>query len=297
MTSNALSKSATGETVCDHTAHVQTVFQHRDHLVPCLEYLAAIDAFDGDRLGRRCGTSRPGICPEGFQECDTPAHHQGFDHFDRARPVTRTFPGRHRSPASALTGWQPRRDPPPSGSPGTTSATCPASANRSGFKSVMTTWRAPTCRATAAAIMPIGPAPVTSTSSPTKSKLRAVWTALPNGSKIDPISSSIASGSGTTLKAGRRRYSAKAPGSLTPIPRVSGSRLKFSRTALARGLADQMPLTRAALTDGQICDVFAQFDDLTGKFMSGDQANRKPCVAPSRPSSRCGCRSRRCRSC
>ena len=30
----------------------------------------------------------------------------------------------------------------------------------------MTTWRAPTWRATAAAMMPIGPAPVTSTSSP-----------------------------------------------------------------------------------------------------------------------------------
>ena len=59
-----------------------------------------------------------------------------------------------------------------------------ASARRGALTSVMTTNRAPTWRQTAAAISPIGPAPVMSTSSPTRGKLRAVCTALPNGSKI-----------------------------------------------------------------------------------------------------------------
>ena len=45
--------------------------------------------------------------------------------------------------------------------------------------SVITTLRAPTCCATSAPMMPIGPAPVTSTSSPTRSKESAVCTALP----------------------------------------------------------------------------------------------------------------------
>src|SRR5690606_4217595 len=59
-----------------------------------------------------------------------------------------------------------------------------------------------------------------STSSPTTSKARAVWTALPSGSKIAAISSSMASGSLKALKAGIAMYSAKAPGRLTPTPWV-----------------------------------------------------------------------------
>ncbi|MOA40303.1 hypothetical protein D3C78_1621640 [compost metagenome] len=49
-----------------------------------------------------------------------------------------------------------------------------ASDRRYSLTSVITTLRAPTCFATAAAIMPIGPAPDTSTSSPTKSNDNAV---------------------------------------------------------------------------------------------------------------------------
>ena len=59
-----------------------------------------------------------------------------------------------------------------------------ASSRRYGFTSVTTTWRAPAWRTTAAAMMPIGPAPVISTSSPSTGNESAVWTALPNGSKI-----------------------------------------------------------------------------------------------------------------
>src|SRR6056297_1581234 len=69
-------------------------------------------------------------------------------------------------------------------------------------------------------MMPMGPAPVTSTSSPTRSKLSAVCTALPNGSKIAAISSGISSGIGTTFISGIQTYSAKKPGRFTPTPFV-----------------------------------------------------------------------------
>ena len=69
-----------------------------------------------------------------------------------------------------------------------------ARSRRYSLMSVITTWRAPTCLATAAAIIPIGPAPVIKTSSPTKSNDNAVCTALPKGSKIAAKSSEISSG-------------------------------------------------------------------------------------------------------
>src|SRR6056297_1483661 len=69
-------------------------------------------------------------------------------------------------------------------------------------------------------MIPMGPAPVTSSSSPTRSKLSAVCTALPNGSKIAAISSGISAGIGTTFISGIQTYSAKEPGRFTPTPRV-----------------------------------------------------------------------------
>ena len=83
---------------------------------------------------------------------------------------------------------------------------------------------APTCSAIAADIIPIGPAPVISTSSPTRSNDKVAWTAFPKGSKIAPTSSLTESGSGTTFDSGTLTYSAKAPSVSTPKFTVSGSR-------------------------------------------------------------------------
>ena len=63
-----------------------------------------------------------------------------------------------------------------------------ARSRRNGFTSETTTCRAPAYLTIAVAIKPIGPAPVISTSSPRQSKLSAVCTALPSGSKIAAIS-------------------------------------------------------------------------------------------------------------
>ena len=95
-----------------------------------------------------------------------------------------------------------------------------ASPSRYSLTSVITTWRAPTWRAIAAAMMPIGPAPVMSTSSPTRLNDSAVCVALPNGSKIDARSSEMSSGIRNALNAGITRNSANAPSRLTPTPTV-----------------------------------------------------------------------------
>jgi hypothetical protein len=87
--------------------------------------------------------------------------------------------------------------------------------------SVTTTLRAPQWRTIAAAMHPMGPAPVMSTSSPTTSNWRAVWVALPSGSKHERTSSGIDGSTGTAFVAGMQRNSAKAPSRLTPTPLVS----------------------------------------------------------------------------
>ena len=52
-------------------------------------------------------------------------------------------------------------------------------------------WRAPACRQIGMAMQPIGPAPVMSTSSPTRSKESAVCMAFPSGSKQERTSSEM----------------------------------------------------------------------------------------------------------
>ena len=69
-------------------------------------------------------------------------------------------------------------------------------------------------------MMPIGPAPVTSTSSPSIGKARAVCTALPNGSKIAATPQSTGCRCTQALVDGRATYSANAPSTCTPMPRV-----------------------------------------------------------------------------
>lgn len=68
--------------------------------------------------------------------------------------------------------------------------------------------------------MPMGPAPVTRTSSASRLKDRAVWVALPKGSKMEYSSSGILEEQEITLEAGMTRYSANAPLRLTPTPEV-----------------------------------------------------------------------------
>ena len=75
-------------------------------------------------------------------------------------------------------------------------------------------------------MQPIGPAPVMSTSSPTRSNESAVCTALPNGSKQESTSSGIDGSACQQLSCGIATNSAHAPGRLTPTPCVFGQRCR-----------------------------------------------------------------------
>src|SRR6266487_2218449 len=82
--------------------------------------------------------------------------------------------------------------------------------------SVMTTCRAPACLQIGIAMQPIGPAPVMSTSSPTRSNESAVCTALPSGSKHESTSSGIDESACQQFDCGIATNSAHAPGDSRP---------------------------------------------------------------------------------
>ena len=67
-------------------------------------------------------------------------------------------------------------------------------------------------------MQPIGPAPVTSTSSPSTGNVSAVWTAFPNGSKIAATFSSTPGQWCQMFVIGSATSSANAPGRCTPRP-------------------------------------------------------------------------------
>ncbi len=114
-----------------------------------------------------------------------------------------------------------------------------ARSSRASLTSVITTCRAPACFATAAAISPIGPAPVISTSSPSTGKDSAVWTALPNGSKIAATSRSTSWVCTHAFCSGSTAYSANAPAVCTPRPIVLAHRCRRPALQLR-----QVPQTR-----------------------------------------------------
>ena len=116
--------------------------------------------------------------------------------------------------------------------------------------SVTTILRAPAWRATAIAISPIGPAPVIRTSSPTSGKLRAVCTALPNGSKMAPSSGvDVGVGCTQTLASGITTYSAKAPSRCTPDADRADAHLAPAGPAVAAGAADDVSLAGHPVPD------------------------------------------------
>ena len=134
--------------------------------------------------------------------------------------------------------------------------------------------------ATAAAIAPIGPAPVISTSSPTMSHCKAVWTALPNGSKIEATSRSMPSAWCQTLALGMTIYSAKAPGRLTPTPLVIGAEMAAAGHAVAAAAADDMALAGDDHAGRVIVDVVADLDDLADEFVADHHRHRDRLLRP-----------------
>ena len=143
--------------------------------------------------------------------------------------------------------------------------------------------RAPQWRAMATAMMPIGPAPVISTSSPTTLNASAVCVALPNGSRMEAISSSMAAGSLNTLVAGMVRYSANAPGRFTPTPEVLRHRWRRPARQLRQWPQVMWPSpdTRSPVLKPRTS--LPNLDDFAGIFMADRHRYRHGLLRPGVP--------------
>ena len=134
----------------------------------------------------------------------------------------------------------------------------------------MTTWRAPTWRAIATAMMPIGPAPVISTSSPTRSKASAVWTALPK--RIEDRAELVVDvvGQRHDVERGNAQVFGEGAGNVD----ADAPRLRVHvKAPAARGAAihaDDVALAGDPLADREAAHVGADRDDLAGVFVADD---------------------------
>ena len=147
----------------------------------------------------------------------------------------------------------------------------------------MTMWRAPQCRAMATAMMPMGPAPVMSTSSPTTLKASAVCVALPKR---------IEDGGDFIVDGGRQlEYIARRNG------QIFGECARPVH-AHARGIAAQVPPPGAAIAAMSAGDVAfsghaiagveaahfpAQFDDFAGILMADGHGHGHGLLRPGVP--------------
>ena len=158
-----------------------------------------------------------------------------------------------------------------------------ASSSRSGDTSVMTTKRAPACFATAAAMMPIGPAPVTSTSSPSEGKVNAVWTALPKGSKIAATSRSMSAGCTQTLPAGHDHVLGEGAVAVNADATAVDAEVTSAGTAVAAPAADQVALGADDVADVHIEDADPHLRHLADELVAEDQRRRDRLLRPRVP--------------
>ncbi len=162
--------------------------------------------------------------------------------------------------------------------------------------SVTTTWRAPTKRAIAVAMMPIGPAPVISTSSPTMLNASAVWVALPNGSRMEAMSSGIESGSLKVLSAGMRQVLGEGARTVHADADGVAAQVTAPGAAVAAMAAGDVAFARDAVADLQPARPPSQSRRCARSTRARPPSAPGWSSAPTRPSCRCACRCRRSRS-
>ena len=163
---------------------------------------------------------------------------------------------------------------------GCTSATRAASSRRRSTTSVMTTRRAPTWRATAAAMMPIGPAPVISTSSPRdRERQRRVHGVA---ERIQQRADLVVDGVGQRHdvergqrqqlgeRARQRHADALGVGIVVETPGARGAAAHAGDVTFARH-----PLARP-----KVPDVGAHSDDLARVFVADDQRHGHCALGP-----------------
>ncbi len=133
-------------------------------------------------------------------------------------------------------------------------------------------------------MMPIGPAPVISTSSPSTWNESAVCTALPKGSKIGGHVVGDALVEWTqTLVMGRARYSAKAPGRFTPTPLVSAQRWRRPARQLRQRPQTTWPSPLTISPGWKSADVGADLDDLAHELVADHHRHGDGLLRPGVP--------------
>ena len=155
--------------------------------------------------------------------------------------------------------------------------------SRYGFTSVITTNRAPACRATAAAMIPIGPAPVISTSSPSTLNDRAVWTALPSGSKMAATSRSMPLGVMPDVGHRQGDEFGECAGSVDADALRVLAQVPAAGHAVAAAAADHMPFAADDVARPEVGDVRADLDDLADKFVTHDHGHGDRAPGPGVP--------------
>ena len=163
--------------------------------------------------------------------------------------------------------------------------------------SVITTWRAPTWRQIAAAMMPIGPAPVISTSSPTRSNESAVCAALPNGieDRGDLVGDVVGDREGVLR--GDHEVVGEGAGAVHAHALRVAAQVAAAGAAVAAMAADDVALAGDALADLEAAHLLADGLDHAHVLVADRHRHREWSSATSRPSCRCACRCRRSRSC
>ena len=127
--------------------------------------------------------------------------------------------------------------------------------------SVITVYRAAACRATAAAMIPIGPAPVTSTSSPSSGNDSAVCTAFPKGSKIAATSNGIVSAVPPDIRHRQRDVFRERARPVHPHAHRVRAQVPPPRQAVPAPPANHVPFAAHQIAREEIHDVRAGLHD------------------------------------
>ncbi len=117
----------------------------------------------------------------------------------------------------------------------------------------------------------MGPAPETSTSSPSTGKRRAVCTALPKGSKMAATSSSMPSQWCHTLVMGSDHVLGE--GTIASDAQADGVRTEVAAPgqAMTAAAADDVALAADDLAGVEVADVGADLDDLADELVAHDE--------------------------
>ena len=132
-------------------------------------------------------------------------------------------------------------------------------------------------------MMPMGPAPVISTSSPTMLKARAVCVALPNGSRMLAMSSVTASGSLNALLAGMTQVFGEAALPVHAHAHGVAAQVAPAGAAIAAIAAGEVAFARHAIAEREAAHFAAHVDDAAEVLVAHGHGHRDGLLRPGIP--------------